>query len=160
MSSDLHFLRVAAGTAKSASQDPRTQNGAILVARRGTVVAANAYPIRRWASGERLEPPAKYRYIEHAERGVIYEAGRCGLRTDGATLYVVWFACPDCARAIICSGIKGVVGSLHARQATPARWLEAVEDGERMLREAGVNTRWIADKLDVTITFDGRDLHL
>lgn len=160
MSSDLHFLRVAAGVAKSSSQDTRTQNGAILVARRGTVVAANAYPIRRWASGERLEAPAKYRYIEHAERGAIYEAGRCGLRTEGATLYVVWFACPDCARAIIASGVRSVVGSLHARQATPERWIEAVEAGEQMLRDGGVNMRWLADRLDVTITFDGRDLHL
>ncbi len=160
MSSDLHYLRVAAGAAKASSDDPRTQNGAILVARRGTVVAANAYPVRRWACGEKLEAPAKYRYIEHAERGAIYEACRCGLRTEGTTLYVVWFACPDCARAIICAGIRNVVGSLHARQATPPRWLEAVDAGEQMLRDAGVNMRWLADRLDVTITFDGRDLHL
>jgi dCMP deaminase len=158
--SDLDFLRLAAQHARYSSEDARTQNAAILHCGDYTIAAANRYPIRRWASGEYLNPPLKYEYIEHAERGAIYEAARSGRATDGATLYAVWFSCPDCSRAIIGAGIKTVVGSLHAREATPERWTVAVARGESMLRDAGVNMRWLADRVGVSIRFDGKELRL
>lgn len=157
---DLRMLRMAAHFASLTSHDPRTQNGAVLVSGTPYVTSANVYPIAAWRRGGRLESPAKYDYIEHAERAVIYKAAQAGLTTHGATMYVVWFACPDCARAIIAAGVSTVVGSLHARQATPERWLDRVERGESMLREAGVNTRWVADRVGVTILFDGKELSL
>lgn len=158
--SELDFLRLAAQHAKYSSEDARTQNAVILHCGDYTIAAANRYAIRRWACGENLMPPLKYDYIEHAERGAIYEAARRGRCTAGATLYAVWFSCPDCSRAIIGSGIKTVVGSLHAREATPERWAAAVARGESMLRDAGVNMRWLADKVGVTIRFDGKELQL
>jgi dCMP deaminase len=53
--------------------------------------------------------------MEHAERDAIYKAAFVGMQTEGATLYVPWFACADCARAIIAAGITRVVGNSLAR---------------------------------------------
>ncbi len=52
-------------------------------------------------------------YIElaktiHAEAGVIAEAARIGLATEGASIYVSTFPCPVCAKLIAASGIKKV----------------------------------------------------
>lgn len=156
--SDIDNLRMAAHYARYCSHDERTQNGAVLVAGTRAVASANVYPLAAWSRYG--VPPDKYDYIEHAERGVIYKAAQAGYTTSGSTLYVVWFACPDCARAIIAAGVSTVVGSLHARVATPERWEKAVARGESMLRDAGVNTRWLAEKVGVTITFDGKELSL
>jgi dCMP deaminase len=80
-----------------------------------------------------------------------------GVATAGATLYCPWFACTDCARAIIQAGITEVVGLISLRNATPARWLLNVEMAEKMLEEAGVSQRLLAGSVGVTIRFDGRD---
>lgn len=58
---------------------------------------------------ERLEKPLKYKWIEHAERSVIYEAAFAGVSLYNATAYVNWFPCVDCCRAIIRSGIRTLV---------------------------------------------------
>ena len=44
----------------------------------------------------------------HAEVGIIAEAARKGIRTEGAELYLTDFPCPYCARLIAKSGIKKV----------------------------------------------------
>lgn len=156
--SEIDNLRMAANYARYCSQDPRTQNGAVLVAGTKAVASANVFPLASWR--RHSDPLSKYDYIEHAERAAIYKAAQAGYSTAGSTLYVVWFACPDCARAIIAAGISTVVGSLHARVATPERWEKDVARGEAMLRDGGVNTRWLAEKVGVTITFDGKELSL
>ena len=108
-------------------------------------------------TGERLERPTKYSFMEHAERGVIYAAAAAGVPTAGATLYCPWFSCADCARAIICAGIKEVVGlSLLMDDEATKRWAESVEKGLSMLTEAGVGQRWLTVELGVTMLRDGR----
>ena len=156
------FLRLAA-TVSAWSDDPSTRNGAILVPAGtafDTVVAWNGIPKPLEVRDERLQRPLKHRYVEHAERAVIYRAALTGTPTLGARLYCPWFACADCARAIICAGIIEVVGSVQARNATPARWLDEVIAGEELLREAGVGMRWLAGPLGVRVLFDGREVEL
>lgn len=160
---DIDLLRTAAFAAARRSHDPRTQNAAVLVpvgCRLPAAVAANQYPVRWWASGERLEAPAKYRYIEHAERAVIYRAASCGQATEGATIYCPWFACADCARAIICSGVAAIVGHEATKAKTPLRWRDELQAAEQMLVDAGVSMRWLTATLGVTILFDGEQLEL
>lgn len=158
---ELDILRLVAKEAATRSMDPRTQNAAALVRPDDImVVAANAIPTGVVRSPGRLEPPAKYDYIEHAERAAIYKAASFGWTTGGSTLYALWFACPDCARAIISAGVYEVVGLAKARSLTPDRWLDAVETGEQMLREAGVGMRWLADPLGVSIRFNGKEVQL
>jgi dCMP deaminase len=154
--SDIDWLRLAAQTAAEASHDDSTQNGAVLVPKDGFVAAAaNHFPAMAvWSK------PEKYRYIEHAERAAIFAAAKAGTKTAGSTLYCLWYACPECARAIICAGVSEVVGHVTPRQATPDRWVEQVLAGERMLMQAGVSMRWMAEPLGVTILFDGREMHL
>jgi len=50
---------------------------------------------------ERLERPAKYLWLEHAERNAICNAARAGTATEACTIYVEIMPCMDCARAIV-----------------------------------------------------------
>jgi len=154
--SDIDWLRLAFQTAAEHSDDPATQNGAVLVPQAGHVMAAaNHFPT---GVAPRLARPEKYRYIEHAERAAIYAAARAGQATLGASLYCCWFACPDCARAIVEAGIREVVGHVKPRSRTPDRWLAEVHAGEQILREGGVSMRWLAAPLGFSVMFDGRAL--
>jgi dCMP deaminase len=154
---ELDYLREACRYATQHSGDGNTQNAAILVTPRRTVYAANAFPTGIARYDSRLSPPNKYFYTEHAERAVIYKAAAAGVPTAGGVLYCPWFACTDCARAIVMAGIKEVVGLICLRCATPARWADNVELASKILTEAGVSQRLMAGKLGVTIRFDGRD---
>ena len=44
-----------------------------------TVSTCNTFPKGVKSSKERLERPLKYFYIEHAERGAVYEAAKLGV---------------------------------------------------------------------------------
>ena len=158
---ELDLLRIAARVAAKNSSDNRTQNGAVL-ARRGEqpVAAANSFPSGVRISPERLERPTKYLFMEHAERNAIFRAAMMGWPTGGATMYCLWYACPDCARAIIQAGIYEVVGLVKTRNATPPAWTQAVLDGEALLRESGVGMRWINEPLGLKIRFDGKEMEL
>lgn len=154
-------MKMAAWVATVASDDPNTQNAAVLAKFDSmVVVASNRIPTGLANRIDRLERPAKYSWVEHAERAVIYKAAMGGWSIRGATMYCLWFACPDCARAIIQAGVKEVVGHVATRNATPSRWLHDVKLGEQMLREAKVGMRWLADDLGATIRFDGKELRL
>jgi dCMP deaminase len=159
--SDTHYLREAAIWARECSHDPQTKNGAVIVCKNGEMIgAANRFPVSVKHSQERFDRPTKYRYIEHAERAAIYEAAASGVKTHKARLYCPWFACCDCARAIIMAGIREVIGHAKCREATPERWATEVLAAEAMLMEAGVGTRLVFDTLGVTIMFDGKEMHL
>jgi dCMP deaminase len=133
------------------SPDPSTQNGAVVVSAgaAGTTVADhNRFPEKVELTRERLERPLKYEFIEHAERNVIYKCARLGIPTHGATMYVPWFACSDCARAIIQAGIAHVVGHQRMADETPDRWRDSIGTAMTMLEEAGVRITMIHDVLD------------
>ncbi|MCY1163824.1 ComE operon protein 2 [compost metagenome] len=53
--------------------------------------------------------PAKYSWTEHAERNAIYQAAMNGIALNGCRMYLPWFPCMDCARAIVQSGIKELI---------------------------------------------------
>ena len=157
---DVQLLKEACRCAAELSNDPHTQNGAVLLALTGEiVVAANTLPEIE-ARAERLVRPLKYAYIEHAERNVIYAAAKQGVATDRATLYCPWFACADCARAIIQAGIKHVVGHITPRKYSPERWHESIRIADEMLVEAGIQTTLLKEKLDVSFLFDGNLMEL
>jgi dCMP deaminase len=158
--SDRDWLLCAALEA-TRSLDPSTQNGAVLVPQRGYVaVSRNGLPAGIKNQPERWERPAKYGWVEHAERSAIYTAARVGTATKGARMYVPWFACVDCARAIIMAGIVEVVGHVVPRNATPERWEATIRQAEDMLREAGIGMRWLTEPLGVSVRFNGKELLL
>ncbi|MEM9439087.1 MAG: dCMP deaminase family protein [Pseudomonadota bacterium] len=59
---------------------------------------------------ERHGRPQKYSWTEHAERNAIFNAARIGISLEGCTVYLNWFPCIDCARAIVQAGIIRLVG--------------------------------------------------
>lgn len=154
MTHDAIYLREACRIAAFESEDPRTQNGALLRTRTGRVVtAANQFPAIVLTE-ERRSNELKYSYIEHAERHVIYKAAREGLSTHDAVLYCPWFACADCARAIILSGISKVIGHVKPRLVTPERWRQSMASADAMFNEAGVEIILIDEPLDARFKFN------
>lgn len=61
---------------------------------------------------DRWERPAKYEFVEHAERNAVYNAARHGITLRGATAYLNWepHPCIECAKAFIQAGIRRIVG--------------------------------------------------
>jgi dCMP deaminase len=61
---------------------------------------------------DRWERPAKYEWIEHAERNAVYNAARVGVPLRGCTAYLNWepYPCIECAKALVQAGIARVVG--------------------------------------------------
>jgi dCMP deaminase len=94
--------------------------------------------------------------VEHAERAAIYQAARYGMKTHDATMYCPWFACSDCARAIVAAGIKRVVG---LKIGDPGKWATSIGWGDQILTEAGVEVcRIEIPKVGVTVRHNGKDV--
>ena len=70
------------------------------------ITAWNSFPPSVKVNEKRTKRPDKYLYTEHAERYGIYTAGRVGMSLVDTLMYLRWFPCADCARAIVLSGIK------------------------------------------------------
>jgi dCMP deaminase len=85
---------------------------------------------------ERHQRPAKYKFTEHAERNAIYNAARHGIKLEGATIYLPWYPCADCARAIVQSGIKTMVAT--APNLEDPRWGEDFKASVTILAEGNV----------------------
>lgn len=137
----IKFLK-AAYAISTKSPDPSTQNGAIIVDESDRIIGEgyNVFPEGVVESDERWERPLKYKYIEHAERSAIYDAAKRGNSTDGLTMYCPWSACSDCARAIIRSGIKTLVGhsGIRAKVRSNDKWLQEIAIADQMFQESGV----------------------
>ena len=123
------------------SDDPSTQNGAILCGKKGLMLSTgvNTLPRGVKVTADRTIAPIKYSYMEHAERNAIYAAARAGKSVENTTLYAAWAACTDCARAIIQSGVKVVIRhqSPFAPEVTE-EWAESIRIADEMMSEAGV----------------------
>jgi dCMP deaminase len=150
------------------SPDPSTQNGAVIPYKLGppmkiqkasgdvmdifdeefTLEACNTFPKGVLSKPERHERPLKYNYIEHAERGAVYEAARWGVKLTGLTMYVPWAACSDCARSIICSGIRRLVMHKDMMDRTPEHWKESIRHAFDMFNESGIILDYVEGKLN------------
>ena len=123
------------------SPDPSTQNSAVIVQEipfKVLVAAVNRFPEGVQYLPERWERPAKYKFIEHAERNAVFLMAEHGLYTKGCIMISPWACCSDCARAIIQSGIKKLVTHKQAGDRSPPFWREEIDVAYTMLTEAGV----------------------
>ncbi|MFA5396483.1 MAG: deaminase [Methanogenium sp.] len=130
---------------KAKSKDPSTKVGCVIVGSDNEVISTgfNGLPIGVKETTVRQCRPVKYLYYEHAERNAIYLASRRGI-PKGARIYLEWFPCADCARAIIQVGISEVF--IDGRKYDPynpteadTRWRESMDAAKEMFFEAGVN---------------------
>jgi dCMP deaminase len=96
---------------------------------------------------ERHTRPVKYQWTEHAERNAIFNAARLGHSTDKCTMYLHWFPCSQCARAIIQAGIIELVvqrgDPQHGTDSTDRfDWSDDYTLSQLMLDEAGIKVRY------------------
>lgn len=132
------YLWMAYGDALS-SPDLSTQNGAVIIKDNRLIgIGRNEFPRDVVYLPERLERPLKYSYTEHAERNAILHAARHGEALEGSTMYVLWGACADCARAIIQSGITKMVTHDYYRSNTRDFWSDSIKVAFQMFEESGV----------------------
>jgi dCMP deaminase len=87
------------------------------------------------------ETGAKYLWSSHAERNAIYNAARVGVPLKGCTIYVPWFPCVECAKAIIQSGIEVLVA--YQPDLSEQKWGLEFEIVLQMMSEAGVKVRYL-----------------
>ena len=134
---DLRFLELAdhIGTW---SKDPSRGVGAVIVddSKRVCATGFNGLPEGVEDRPERLERPAKYDLIVHAELNAITQCARHGVSTVGSTIYTSFFPCNTCTLAIIQSGIRRVVA--WAPGDGDEHWAKAIATSVDLLTEAGV----------------------
>ena len=145
------------------SPDPSTKNGAVLVNENGNILTygVNRFPINIAETDDRFTDKAiKYKLIVHAENGAIFHAARQGKRVDGSTLYCPFFACCECAKAIIQSGVLRVVGhaQLMALASEHTAWVKSIVVGWAMMDEAGVQCDLYDGEMGIMTRFNGRDV--
>jgi dCMP deaminase len=126
------------------SKDRSTKVGCVIVgpSREVRSIGFNGFP-RNINDDEpaRHERPAKYLWTEHAERNAIYNAARIGVSIEGCYMYLPWFPCVDCARAIIQTGLKELIATRP--QLDHPKWGEDFQLAISMLEEGGVNVRFV-----------------
>lgn len=137
---DEKYINLCNYIAENWSKDRSTKVAAVIVNNRKKIVSLgyNGFPIGIDDSvEERHERPEKYLWTEHAERNAIYSAAELGVSVRGCTMYCNYLPCPDCARAIIQSGITEVIFF----QSVVNSGNSAVEHTKEMFLEAGIIIR-------------------
>lgn len=141
------FMEVAE-LVKTWSKDPSTKVGAVVVGPDREIRSTGYNGLVRGVDDnkpERLERPTKYDFFEHAERNAVYNACLIGTSLKGCVIYVTSMPCPDCARAIIQSGIKMVVThKVTIDENSPANtWRDKLIYSEEMFKEAGIDCLYL-----------------
>jgi dCMP deaminase len=79
----------------------------------------------------------------HAEANAILNAAKNGAKTEGATAYVTFPPCSQCAAALIQAGVKKVV--CPNLETAPERWRASFKLGNNMLFEAGLTVLYYSE---------------
>jgi len=141
---DEYYLSICEVVA-ARSKDPNTQVGCIIAGPAHEIRSTGYNSLPRGIRDdvpERFRRPAKYLWMEHAERNAIYNAARCGTPLEGCTIYIALMPCMDCARAIVQAGIKEVVISGdRMNQYSSEQYNEHFGLVETLFQEAGVTVR-------------------
>ena len=155
----VRYLSAAYKTA-ALSNDPSTHLGAVVVAGSERVAMTNQLVGHTHPQGidiARVQTDREYKlsYMEHAERGVIYEAASVQFPLRDATMYYPWYSCDACARAIVRVGIARVVGHKAMFDATPERWRDSIIRGLHILEMGGVQCQVIDHTFGLSTLFNG-----
>jgi deoxycytidylate deaminase len=130
--------------AASHSCDPSTNVGAVLRNAVGQHIQAHNQSIEPGRKLDQMADKAeKYQKVLHAEAGVVAKAARVGMKTSDGTMYVTCYACVECAKIMIGSGISRAVGDRRLLDLAPPRWRESIDKGVAMLEKAGVQCDWL-----------------
>jgi len=125
------------------SKDRSTKIAAVIVDERNVLVAIGWNGFPRGVCDDvdaRHERPAKYQWTEHAERNAIYNAAAKGISTQGCRMYLPWFPCADCGRAIIQAAIQEII-AVEPDWSDP-RWGSDFRMVREMFDESGIIIRF------------------
>ncbi len=145
---DEYFIRMARFVA-TRSKDGSKQVGAVVVNPDSHAVLStgyNGFPRGVKESEELWGRPQKYLRVVHAETNAIIAAARRGASLMGATMYLGCMPCHNCANDIIQSGVKKVMAQTfneHNPFTDDIRWVKSIQDGQAILKEAGVECVYI-----------------
>jgi dCMP deaminase len=136
---DLRFLRLADQIA-TWSKDPSRGVGAVIVSPARQILATgfNGLPRGVEDRSDRLERPAKYDLIVHAELNAIIQCARHGVSPLGCTVFTTFSPCVSCAIAMVQAGIARVVTWEPELDGADAHWLESIRKAQAVLGESGV----------------------
>jgi len=151
---DAYWMKMAEDVAQYTSLDESRKSGCVFVQPPDVVIngipvselmlttGANNFPPQVNRTPERLQRPAKYVFTEHAERTAIYTAAAMGVSLRGATAYVNWYPCAECARALVLSGITRLV--CYEPDWTETRY--GFHDAKIILDESHVQVDYVGQK--------------
>ncbi|MCI0558114.1 MAG: deaminase, partial [Nitrososphaera sp.] len=151
---DIYFLNLAKAIAEK-SKDPSMKVGCVIVGPDHDIRSTgyNGFPRGVDYTEIRLQRPAKYDFMVHAEQNAVIHAGR-NLAED-CTAYVACTPeegaghgpCVECAKALIQAGITRIVewdvpGKAVKTDETGG-WRDKLQTSLAMLREAGVALTYV-----------------
>lgn len=143
---DTRFMQLAQQIGEW-SKDRSRRVGCVIVGPRNEIRTAGYNGFPRGAKDDiasRHERPMKYKWTEHAERNAIYNAACIGTALQGCRMYLPWFPCMDCARALVQVGIVELI-ALEPDVSDP-QWGTDFMEVRHLLKEAGVHVRfWKSD---------------
>lgn len=141
---DRRFLRIAEEV-RTWSKDPGTKVGCVLVQdRRMIATGYNGFPSTLSDSLELYENREyKLAVTVHAEKNAILNAAKNGAKTEGATAYVTFPPCSQCAASLIQAGITQVVCPNPAN--APERWRASFKLANEMLYNSGVKLLYYSE---------------
>lgn len=110
MNWDDYFMGFAEHAALK-SKDPSTRVGCVVVGPDGEIRTTGYNGIPRGVNDapERLERPAKYLWVSHAEENAVAHAARVGVSLKGCRAYVTHHPCSRCARTLIQAGVSAII---------------------------------------------------
>lgn len=127
----------------SNSKDPSTQLGAIIYSPEGKIHGwgKNSFPSGIMESEERYaNREVKYKLVQHAERKAICDCAYHGKYTCDTVMYCPWFSCHECAKSVIDSGIKCIIGHyefmMKSAEINHGDWQESMQLAYDMFRES------------------------
>lgn len=143
---DLYFLKMVELVATK-SEDPSTKVGCVIVSSDNRILSTGYNGLARGVklTSRRMsrDKGEKYHWFEHAERNAIFNAAHEGIALSGSKSYSYGLPCPDCARALIQSGIIEIImiadDETHVEH--KERWKDLYARSQIMLIEAGTRVR-------------------
>lgn len=146
--------------ASKRSKDPSTQVGAVIVTPDNRIVGTgwNGMPttkpecnndsVHPWGKSSDDPLENKYAYVVHAEPNAIFHASE---PVRGCTMYLTWFPCSECAKAIIQAGVKKLV---YLNEETTDRYRVSMEAARRLFAASGVVCeKYAQNKVSIQIEF-------
>jgi len=127
---------------KELSDDKKRKVSSIIVKDNNIIsYGVNVIPNESSKNENRCGKDLKKYWLEHSERNAIFKAAKKGIALEGSEMYVNYFPCADCARAIIQSGIKKVYSPKPNLE--ESKWKESWKESIFILTEADVEIEFI-----------------